>query len=307
MTPEQVRRQIAANRRRMLELEAAIAALILSAYQQAQRQIAPAHAALLAAYERELARLEAQQRQEWQLAEDDGEDDPDELPPVRIPPAWLASSHEAHHYTQTVLLALSAFALVSRLHITNGQQQAIDAGTSETRALLHSMLAPLAATVGVMALERAMSSASRATLDALLGMSATTGKALSTLLDGIGEATVTRLGKALFAALGTGTTTATLGRTLSDITDMAYRRALTVDRTELIDAYRGAGLLTMQANEQTVAGWIWRAGPTACPFCQSQDGTFHTLDEDLNSHPNCECQQEPVLLPLSDVLSELTS
>lgn len=302
-----VQRQIVANRKRILVLEAAIAALILAAYQQAQRQIAPAQASLLAAYERELARLDTQRRQ---AAEDDGEDadaDADGLPLVTVPPVWLTTSHEAHHYLQTVMLAVAAFTLASRLSISDGQTQAIDVGASGTHGLLRQLLAPLAATVGVAAIDRALASAGRHTLDALVGMSATTGKALADLLSGVGEATAARLQRALFTALSGGMRPVSLGGVLDNITGMAYRRVLTVNRTELIGAYRGATTATMQANQQTVAGWIWRAGPNACPFCQSQDGTFHTLDETLDSHPNCQCQQEPVLRPLSEVLSAVSS
>jgi hypothetical protein len=293
-----------ANRKRILALEAAILALVVQAYQHAERQIAPAQAALLAAYEDELARRTAEQRQ---MAEDAGEDT-DELPPVFVPPAWYSDphNHTARHYEQTVALAIAAFALASRLHISDGQSQLAHIGADATRETLRKELAPLAAVLGAGVLERALASASHDALAALVGMSASTGKSLAELLGGLGESTVAHLRKAWLSALASGMTGGPFRALLDNTLGMAYRRVHTVLTTELMGAWRGGTSATLQANDKLVAGWIWRAMPDACDVCIAHDGTFHTADETLDSHPHCRCQQEPATRPLSEIANALT-
>ena len=294
-----------ANRKRILVLEAAILALVVQAYQHAERQIASAQAALLAAYEDELARRTAEQRQ---VAEDDGGEDTDELPPVFVPPAWYSDphNHTARHYEQTVLLAIAAFALASRLHISDGQSQLAAIGADATRETLRKELAPLAAVLGAGVLERALASASHDALAALVGMSASTGKSLAELLGGLGESTVAHLRKAWLSALASGMTGGAFRALLDNTLGMAYRRVHTILTTELMGAWRGGTSATLEANDKLVTGWIWRAMPDACDVCAAQDGTFHTADETLDSHPHCRCQQEPATRPLAEIENALT-
>jgi len=74
-------------------------------------------------------------------------------------------------------------------------------------------------------------------------------------------------------------------------------RALRIARTETLRAYREASRAAYQANNDLVAGWIWRSGRNrrTCAACWAMDGTFHTLDEMLDGHPNCRCYMVPVV------------
>lgn len=58
-------------------------------------------------------------------------------------------------------------------------------------------------------------------------------------------------------------------------------RALTIARTEILDASRAAAQLQQQANGDVLAGWIWTADLSArtCPACLSLHGSQHPVSE----------------------------
>ncbi|NPV86000.1 MAG: hypothetical protein HPY45_08340 [Anaerolineae bacterium] len=78
-----------------------------------------------------------------------------------------------------------------------------------------------------------------------------------------------------------------LGTTLS--------RALTIARTETLRGHREATRASYQANSDIVRGWVWHsaADERTCAACWAMHGTFHTLDERLDDHPNGRCAMVP--------------
>lgn len=89
--------------------------------------------------------------------------------------------------------------------------------------------------------------------------------------------------------------------------DIPRARALTIARTEMLRAYRSAALENYKANDDVVGGWIWSAdlSPRTCAACIAMNGTKHTLDETLDSHPNCRCAMLPETKDWSDILGPL--
>jgi SPP1 gp7 family putative phage head morphogenesis protein len=86
-----------------------------------------------------------------------------------------------------------------------------------------------------------------------------------------------------------------MAREIKRTFDGALSNALTTCRTETLRAYRTASHENYRANSDVVKGWIRSAskGPRTCAACWGEDGTFHTLDEDLGDHPSGRCVAIP--------------
>lgn len=81
-------------------------------------------------------------------------------------------------------------------------------------------------------------------------------------------------------------------------------RALTVARTETLDAYRAAAALGQAQHADVLAGWMWLAelSSRTCPACLSQHGSVHPLSAaGPLGHQNCRCSRMPVTKPWSEL------
>lgn len=75
-------------------------------------------------------------------------------------------------------------------------------------------------------------------------------------------------------------------------------RALTIARTEMLDAHREAARGQHIANADVLAGWQWLAqlDKRTCPSCWAKHGSMHDLTEQgPNDHQNGRCARLPVL------------
>lgn len=81
-------------------------------------------------------------------------------------------------------------------------------------------------------------------------------------------------------------------------------RALTIARTEILDAYRSGAAAAQLANEDVLQGWVWQAqlDTRTCPSCWAQHGSKHALTElGPNDHQNGRCARLPVTKPWRDL------
>jgi len=73
-------------------------------------------------------------------------------------------------------------------------------------------------------------------------------------------------------------------------------RALTIARTEMLDAHRSGEAAVQFDNTHLLSGWIWQAAldERTCPSCWAQSGSFHGLDEPGPfDHQNGRCARLP--------------
>lgn len=78
--------------------------------------------------------------------------------------------------------------------------------------------------------------------------------------------------------------------------DIGLNRALTISRTEMLDATRQAAYVTDQANKDVLAGWVWLAhlDYLTCPACVSEHGELHPVEElGPLDHQNGRCARVP--------------
>ena len=81
-------------------------------------------------------------------------------------------------------------------------------------------------------------------------------------------------------------------------------RALTIARTETLDAHRTATRASEKVNTDILEEWEWHAALTArtCPSCWAKHGTRHPLDEPgPNDHQNGRCARVTVTKSWADL------
>lgn len=86
-----------------------------------------------------------------------------------------------------------------------------------------------------------------------------------------------------------------IARQMRDQFGTVLARAQTIARTETVRAFREAGHLSMEANDDVISGWIWicRLSARSCVACFAMHGTWHPLNERLQDHPNGTCTAAP--------------
>lgn len=113
------------------------------------------------------------------------------------------------------------------------------------------------------------------------------------------EATATMrraLVKGMVSGSNPRTVAADMVRKTEGIFNGGLSRALTIARTEQLDAHRTAAKLAEKSNTDILECWIWSAslGSRTCPACWGMNGTEHPLDESgPEGHQNCRCVRIP--------------
>jgi len=99
-------------------------------------------------------------------------------------------------------------------------------------------------------------------------------------------------------ALGTNPRTAArrMVAAAEDHVNFGLSRALTIARTEMLDAARAAAQAVDKANADVLAGWVWVAhlDQATCRSCVAQHGELHPIDEPGPwDHQNGRCARVP--------------
>jgi SPP1 gp7 family putative phage head morphogenesis protein len=128
---------------------------------------------------------------------------------------------------------------------------------------------------------------------------------LGKLFSGYGRETALDVRKALLQGIARGQGPAQIARAVRDAMSGPLWKALRISRTETMRAYNSASSVTYRQNAEVLQGWEWLTGPDPCPFCASQAGKVFSVDETLDSHPQCRCTQRPLTKSWDDILSPL--
>lgn len=136
-----------------------------------------------------------------------------------------------------------------------------------------------------------------------LDAAASGARAVSGALAGLPAGAPALLEATLVDAVGRGLHPREAAATLRRQIGMPLTRALTIARTEQLRAYRTGSTLTYQASAEALRGWVWlsAADSRTCAACWAMHGTTHTLDESMESHPNCRCTPVPWVRPWSEL------
>jgi hypothetical protein len=127
--------------------------------------------------------------------------------------------------------------------------------------------------------------------------------AIYRLFDKYGDEAATAAQDAIRQGVIAGRGPAVIARALMDATDISLISALNTSRTESMRSLRDATLANYQANSDVVDAWIWFASANACAMCLAMAGSEHGLDEDMESHNNCECCQVPKTRSWADIFA----
>jgi hypothetical protein len=93
-------------------------------------------------------------------------------------------------------------------------------------------------------------------------------------------------------------TAARMVQRAEDLHNFGMNRALTIARTEVLDAHREAARVAQDANADVLAGWMWLAhlGPRTCRSCLAMHGQVFGLEvRGPDDHQQGRCSRCPVV------------
>lgn len=124
------------------------------------------------------------------------------------------------------------------------------------------------------------------------------GSPVDDLLAQLGPDAAAQVRSKLLAGVTAGWGPGTVALEISNALGANLARAMTIARTEMIQAYRNAALLNYRRFPNLIQGWIWTAAvassPGPCPVCLALHGRVFPLGRPFGSHPRCRCGPAPL-------------
>lgn len=207
-----------------------------------------------------------------------------------ISPSWVYEHDRLYNLQRQVEAELRRFADYAEAQIIANEREAVTAASRHFQEILTTTARGRRGIVG--AWDRLPTPA----VEDLVGFTAS-GSPLRTLLDELGPAASEAVRSELTQGLALGQNPRAIARRIRKEFGGGLVRALRIARTETLRSYREATRRNYQASSDIIAGWRWLCAkqPRTCAMCLAMDGTFHTVDEHLDDHPNGRCAMVPVL------------
>ena len=212
---------------------------------------------------------------------------------------WLHQNIRLHDLTATIKSEIDQFANDSLDTVTQAQLFAAKTGQIQSIDMLNreTQDSPVKLTFNSLPVDALQNFAGRAS----------NGSPLHALFSGMGTTASHDVTDAIYTAIATGAGSRETANVIQNAVNTTHARALTISRTETLQAYRGASLDIYKRNSDVVEQWRWMCEKSVntCAMCLAMDGSLHDLDETLDSHPNCRCVATPVTKSWDDILSPL--
>jgi SPP1 gp7 family putative phage head morphogenesis protein len=205
------------------------------------------------------------------------------------PASWVYEHNRLYNLQRQVEAELRRFADYAEARIVANELEAVQAAGQH----FQEVLAASSSRPGVVARWDRLPTPA---IEDLVGFTAN-GSPLRVLLDELGPAASEAVRSGLIQGLALGQNPRAIARQIRQGFGGVLVRALRTSRTETLRSYREATRRNYQANSDIIAGWRWLCAkqPRTCAMCLAMDGTFHTLDEHLDDHPNGRCAMVPCL------------
>jgi SPP1 gp7 family putative phage head morphogenesis protein len=252
---------------------------------QAQRTLSDAYKRTLASIQPALDRLYQQIDDKQQAGQ-------------AVPLSWLYEEHRLENIKQLVRSQINHYSGYTQFQVEQLQRIGVSLGSQSAQAQLQASVPKGVNWQFGMPDTNAIND---------LVSASQPGSPLHDLFSTFGSQAADDVAGRLITGITLGQGPRMVARSVADALDIPRARALTIARTEMLRAYRSAALENYKANDDVVGGWIWSASlsPRTCAACIAMNGTKHTLDETLDSHPNCRCAMVPETKSWSDILGPL--
>ncbi|MCA1615041.1 MAG: phage head morphogenesis protein [Acidobacteria bacterium] len=208
-----------------------------------------------------------------------------------VPVGWLYERGRLASLKAAMSAELRRFSEGAARVITDEQRAALRLGLSDSRTLVVAALEAegLSVTANFGGLNRNA-------VEALAGF-ASDGSPLATLLNEAGRRAGERARLALVSGVAEGASADVIARRFRDAFGGGMARSLTIARTETLRSYREAAREVYRASSDVLDGWVWTASLSrrTCAMCLAMHGQVFSVEERLESHPNCRCVQVPLV------------
>jgi SPP1 gp7 family putative phage head morphogenesis protein len=211
----------------------------------------------------------------------------------RITRAMVRRSERLTRALHVIADQLGTLAADANVLIVGDLRAVIDAAGTAQHSLISSQLPPDGQGLAV-----SWSRVDRDAIDAIVRRATEQITALTQPLSSEATAAVKR---ELVRGLSSGVNPRETARRMLQRTEGEFNggltRALTIARTETLDAHRAGAKLAQHANADVLQGWVWTAqlGARTCAACFGMHGSEHDLDEPGPlGHQNCRCARTPL-------------